>query len=730
MAWFFGNKQQKYIDNLEKNNKKRQEKEREEAEIITIGKATPEQQEERASQVVAQRNQKRMEAIEEEQEKEDKAQEDQLFVINGAKVKFGPHIGTFKVLSDTPTIQSKTVGTEIEKSPANFTFMDGFQLLTLTQWQEVGTAKYQDNLALIKKSTIVSTGKMSPANAPIESGKIEFIDSGQINVPENIDTTGMPLLANNNPPCIKEVNFFTSDGKEILKNGKTHNLCYGEPFYIEVITENIPDDTPMTITLKDTKISFEGQLKENKIKTTLLSIPISCYDESKENYIYEKHITEVKQYQAFEVEIKIQRHPMSADNNELIPYTYRRNYEELVGLFATSNNKNNDIKKNYENDFINNKEFQIKNIVENFTNYLENSNLTIEDIKKQVEKEAKNLWKAAIAGVQKDKLDDRPLYWARNKMQVALKRYYLFKNDIDFEKSIVKKNSNLEEIIITFEEKSRNYTGIDFSKAPKGTKKILITGFDPFILNEFNNKEIKGYSPNIKQSNPSGVVALALNGNTELGGYIQTMIVPVRYTDFDSSQDRKNGQGKGIIEKYIKPFIEKKGEVDMIITISQADAEYNIDVFATATRRGFNDNMNFIREDGSKAIPGGAETIKTTLPKKMVDSKLGTNYNGRYFITKKDFDDCLEGDDCSKEKNLDINDDLPQLSIYYGPGGNYLSNEIFYRVAKLRESLQPKLPTGHFHIRKIQGVKEELVPEKVEKLITIIKETIKNALQH
>ncbi|MEN2721100.1 hypothetical protein ABC895_13085 [Capnocytophaga sputigena] len=730
MAWFFGNKQQKYIDNLEKNNKKRQEKEREEAEIITIGKATPEQQEERASQVVAQRNQKRMEAIEEEQEKEDKAQEDQLFVINGAKVKFGPHIGTFKVLSDTPTIQSKTVGTEIEKSPANFTFMDGFQLLTLTQWQEVGTAKYQDNLALIKKSTIVSTGKMSPANAPIESGKIEFIDSGQINVPENIDTTGMPLLANNNPPCIKEVNFFTSDGKEILKNGKTHNLCYGEPFYIEVITENIPDDTPMTITLKDTKISFEGQLKENKIKTTLLSIPISCYDESKENYIYEKHITEVKQYQAFEVEIKIQRHPMSADNNELIPYTYRRNYEELVGLFATSNNKNNDIKKNYENDFINNKEFQIKNIVENFTNYLENSNLTIEDIKKQVEKEAKNLWKAAIAGVQKDKLDDRPLYWARNKMQVALKRYYLFKNDIDFEKSIVKKNSNLEEIIITFEEKSRNYTGIDFSKAPKGTKKILITGFDPFILNEFNNKEIEEYSPNIKQSNPSGVVALALNGNTELGGYIQTMIVPVRYTDFDSSQDRKNGQGEGIIEKYIKPFIEKKGEVDMIITISQAEAKYNIDVFATATRGGFNDNMNFIREDGSKAILGGAETIKTTLPKKMVDSKLGTNYNGRYFITKKDFDDYYYKGDYSKKFFLDINDDLPQLSIYDGPGGNYLSNEIFYRVAKLRESLQPKLPTGHFHIRKIQGVKEELVPEKVKELITIIKETIKNALQH
>jgi len=204
MAWFFGNKQQKYIDNLEKNNKKHQEKEREEAEIITIGKATPEQQEERASQVVAQRNQKRMEAIEEEQEKEDKAQEDQLFVINGAKVKFGPHIGTFKVLSDTPTIQSKTVG--------------------------IGTAKYQDNLAIIKKSTIMGTGKMPPANAPIESGKIEFIDSGQINVPENIDTTGMPLPEY--IPTPKVIDFYLTD----KHNNRLENVDYGTFVYLHIKT--------------------------------------------------------------------------------------------------------------------------------------------------------------------------------------------------------------------------------------------------------------------------------------------------------------------------------------------------------------------------------------------------------------------------------------------------------------------------------------------------------------
>lgn len=710
MAWFFGNKQQKYIDNLEKNNKKRQEKESEEAEIITIGKATPEQQEERASQVVAQRNQKRMEAIEEEQEKEDKAQEDQLFVINGAKVKFGPHIGTFKVLSDTPTIQSKTVGTEIEKSPANFTFMDGFQLLSLTQWQDIGTAKYQDNLAIIKKSTIMGTGKMPPANAPIESGKIEFINSGQINVPENIDTTGMPLLANNNPPCIKEVNFFTSDGKEILKNGKTHNLCYGEPFYIEVITENIPDDTPMTITLKNTKISFEGQLKENKIKTTLLSIPVSCYDESVESYNYEKHVTEVNQYHEFEVEIEVNNQPISTDNNELIPYTYHRNYEELVGLFATSNNKNNDIKENYENNFINKKEFQIKNIVENFTNYLENSNLTIEDIKKQVEKEAKKLWEAAIIGVQKGNLDNRPLYWARNKMQVALKRHYLFKNDIDFEKSIVKKNTNLEKIITTFEEKSRNYTGIDFSKAPKGTKKILITGFDPFVLNQFKFNKL---GADINTQNPSGITVLYFHGKTIGKAYIQAAIVPVRYEDFD------NCIVENLVEKNINSF-------DIMITMSRNDENFDIERFACKFRGGYFDNMcigdtsnipietlkYFEMEatdwDSSrfKQIPNGKEFYETSLPiEKILRGDLAPDKNIVFFDQSiiddnglKIFHPNKEGKTNTTSKYFTIND-IKGKSIE-GSGGDYLSNEIMYRATRKRDEkgMNKIKSIGHIHI--------------------------------
>lgn len=252
MSWLFGNKKQKYIENLKKNNKIREEKEREESGIIAIGKISPEIQEKREIERELSKGSEEMKPIKASQQKELKSKQDQLFVIDGAKVKFGPHIGTFKVLNKTPTIQSKTIGTEIEKSPANFTFMDGFQLLTLTQWQDVGTVKFQDNLALIKKSTIMGTGKMPPANAPIESGKIEFIDSGQINAPKNIDTTGMPLPEYVPKSQIIEVYYTDLEGNKIEKG------VIGQEVYL-VIEGNKLEGETSNLYLEDPDIDFEYQ---------------------------------------------------------------------------------------------------------------------------------------------------------------------------------------------------------------------------------------------------------------------------------------------------------------------------------------------------------------------------------------------------------------------------------------------------------------------------------------
>lgn len=178
-----------------------QNREKEESEIITIGKITPERQQKREVENTLAENREMMQEKREEQKKEEQKTESQLFIINQAKIKMNSHIGTFKVLNDVPTIQDKPVGTTVEKSPANFSlFLDGFQVLSVTgDWQDTGTAKYQDNNALIKKSTLMVTGKMPPPSAPIETGKIEFIDSGQINVIEKINTSGIPVPENENP---------------------------------------------------------------------------------------------------------------------------------------------------------------------------------------------------------------------------------------------------------------------------------------------------------------------------------------------------------------------------------------------------------------------------------------------------------------------------------------------------------------------------------------------------
>ncbi len=396
-----------------------------------------------------------------------------------------------------------------------------------------------------------------------------------------------------------------------------------------------------------------------------------------------------------------------------------------------------------------------------------------------------------MAQVQKGKLDDRPLYWARNKMQTWLKRNPLFKNDTK-SNSCVKKGTELDRIITIFEEKSRNYTGIDFSNAKVDPKKVeeakkklteakakvetrdklyktqkedlekklaeaqktkdaskiqaaqtavtdiekvyltevnllkkdvgdaevalkraekplkvLITGFDPFILNEFDNTALKPYNPNILQSNPSGCVALALSDSLGLGACIQTMMIPVRYQDFDSSSDRNKGSGIGIIEKYIGKWINN---VDMIMTISQADyGDYNVDKYATAMRGGFNGNLNYVRA-GKHALSTVFEWIETSLPPTMIQSPVKFNWK---------YNNKIDGR---------LNPPRPNQQLFRGSGGSYLSNEIFYRVAKLRKENNPNLATGHFHISKLQTSGDVFDNTKTLSLKRIVEDAIKKAI--
>lgn len=159
----------------------------------------------------------------------------------------------------------------------------------------------------------------------------------------------------------------------------------------------------------------------------------------------------------------------------------------------------------------------------------------------------------------------------------------------------------------------------------------------------------------------------------------------------------------------------------MIITVSQAgEGEYHIDVFATPSRRGFNDNLNFLREKNSKSVnEKSPETIVTTLPKELTENNSKAEFYGKYYETEKDEELGIE-----KDSNV-IN--FPKTKIYSGPGGNYLSNEIFYRVAKLRSEIKPNLKTGHFHISKIQRVGKDFNNSEIKELIDIVVKSLKSA---
>ena len=271
MGWLIGNNKRAFAEKLMKDIRAREKREN----IGVIGDLSPEIQEKRASHNLQEKNSKKMQEVREEREKEDDKQEGQLLAIHGAKVKFNAHKGEFKVLNDVPTTQGKLTGTIVEKQIPNFTFYDGFQMLSLTEWQDFGTVNVQDNFALLKKSTLPGTGKMQ-GNVPPENGKIEFVDSGQVNVPESITTTGAPVPAIVDVEIIVEFEPLSSyDGEfgfDWIKWDKSDavlSIQTDDISKLEYVFDNSKLEYVATNTLPELKNKIKSEYKKetfNKIK--------------------------------------------------------------------------------------------------------------------------------------------------------------------------------------------------------------------------------------------------------------------------------------------------------------------------------------------------------------------------------------------------------------------------------------------------------------------------------
>ena len=301
----------------------------------------------------------------------------------------------------------------------------------------------------------------------------------------------------------------------------------------------------------------------------------------------------------------------------------------------------------------------------------------------------KNLWEAAKRTVAEEEIfDDRSLYWSRLSLTA-----YLRANQF----AVTLNSSQRISLIETLENSSRGRESIAFTDGP--AKKILVTGFDPFLLDK-----------HIDQSNPSGIVALKLDGQIltrkQTSAEIQTVVFPVRFEDFDA----------GEVEKLIEPLL-KTGQVDMIVTVSMGRTDFDLEHFPGRRRSSRSpDNLN-VDSGGNDTEPKipllngaaieGPEFIEFSLPYRamqqvMIDAKQGIGERqGKmpypYLLNDNRTVTTLDGK--IEARTLD---ELKNATAVQGSGGGYLSNEISYRSVRLAHQYEPLIPIGHIHTPRIE----------------------------
>lgn len=296
------------------------------------------------------------------------------------------------------------------------------------------------------------------------------------------------------------------------------------------------------------------------------------------------------------------------------------------------------------------------------------------------------LWEhARVIAQQQGDTDDRPLYWTRLQMRQVIRQ---FNPGSRFTLSAVQRNQLIE----GFEASSRGMpTGGAELRWIDNVKRILISGFDPFQLDR-----------NISQGNPSGAVALALDGKVirhprrrGLMGQIQGVVLPVRFGYFD----------QGHVEHFFRPYIQGANPVDMVMTISQGGNDFEFEEYGSRFREpALDDNEREL--GGTPVLPPGAEFTRSTLPRAgMRREVLGRTGP---LAEESEFSGIDAGGRSVSGPSRAHPDPSRLVRATGGSGGTYLSNEVFYRTTLLRDvAADPDrrdLPVGHLHIPVVEDM--------------------------
>lgn len=286
----------------------------------------------------------------------------------------------------------------------------------------------------------------------------------------------------------------------------------------------------------------------------------------------------------------------------------------------------------------------------------------------------RKLWQAA-AGAE---IDDRALYWARLQGTRAVRQW---------QPKFVLSESQREDLIQSFDNASRGILSVEFKKkyGRKAVRKILVTGFDPW--------ELIGRRGDLRRSNPSGAAALALDGKILKGdssvAHIQSIVLPVSQASFNT----------GMIESFFTPYIKPGAkQVDMIVALGMGSSRF-FEIEEKAKRPAGATALfsSTLPKQGGSGIPVKLpKELGTTLPTGVMRvarmlarfQRVGTLDEWKQMWMKEGID----------ERTLDeMIKHIPKPKAMDEYAGAFMCNELFYRLAWLRDNLDPELPVGFVH---------------------------------
>ena len=282
------------------------------------------------------------------------------------------------------------------------------------------------------------------------------------------------------------------------------------------------------------------------------------------------------------------------------------------------------------------------------------------------------LWEQAVADVQSGHMDDRALYWARLKLR-----------------------RDLGEPVAAdaAEWLSRNFD----PTFPPGVPKVLVTGFDPFHLDEV-----------IGQSNPSGLVALALDGTTIASAHVRSAILPVRFEAFD----------RGIVEDLLRPLFQHG--LNLAVTVSMGRDGFDLERFPGLRRSAETpDNTNAMSGASASNPLVPSDLAGTEAPEFLEFSLPAANMSavgGRWPIRDNRRVTSVERGTFTAACLRD----LAEETAVRGSSGGYLSNEITYRSLLLQRRLGVEFPLGHLHTPALRGHDAALEGDIVDQVRQII----------